>query len=64
MRSSRHDPHDFPHLLVQQKGPIIEARYYGGGYGGAELRVDGVTLLEATAKQAQTLTSFYRLRRP
>ena len=38
VRSSRHDPHDFPHLLVQQKGPIIEARYYGGGYGGAEVQ--------------------------
>ena len=64
VRSSRHDPHDFPHLLVQQKGPIIEARYYGNGYGGAEVRVDGVTPVEATAKQAQMLTSFYGLRRP
>ena len=64
MRSSRHDPHDFPHLLVQQKGPIIEARYYGGGYGGAEVRVDGVTPVEATVKQPQMLMSFYGLRRP
>ena len=64
MRSSRHDPHDFLHLLVQQKGPIIEARYYGGGYGGAEVRVDGVTPVEAMTKQAQTLMSFYKLRRP
>jgi len=62
VRSSRHDPHDFLHLLVQQKGPIIEARYYGGGYGSAEVRVDGGTPAVTTAAQSKARTSIYKLR--
>ena len=64
MTSSLRDLLNLAHTLHYLVGPLVGARDYGGVNGGAEVRVDGVTPVEATAKQAQMLTSFYGLRRP
>ena len=43
---------------------MIDAKGDGVGHGGTAERDDGATPVEATAKQAQALMSFYGLRRP
>ena len=47
--SSHGDPCDLTRLLDYLVGPLIGASDYGGANGGAEVRVDGVTPVEATA---------------
>jgi len=47
------------HYLV---GPLVGASDYGGVNGGAEVRVDGVTPVEATATQPRARTSTTELR--
>ena len=62
--TSLRDLLNLAHTLHYLVGPLVGASDCGAAKGGAEVRVDGVTPVEATAKQAQTLTSFYGLRRP
>ena len=63
MTSSLGDPRDLTRRLDYLVGPLVGASDDGGSHGGSAGRNDGVTPVEATAEQAQALTSFYGLRR-
>ena len=54
--SSHGDLLDLAHLLHYLVGPLVGASDYGGGYGGAEVRVDGEMLVEATVTQSNACT--------
>ena len=61
--SSLHDLRDLAHRLSYSVGPLVGASDYDGDHGRVVVRDDGATPVEATAKQAQALTSFYGLSR-
>ena len=54
--SLRGDLLDLAHTLHYLVGPLVGASDYGGINGGAEARVDGVTLVEATTAQSNVRT--------
>ena len=60
--SSLRDLLNLAHTLHYLVGPLVGASYYGGVNGGAEVRVDGVTLVEATATRPRARTSIIELR--
>ena len=59
--SSLHDLRDLAHRLRYSVGPLVGASDYGGDHGGAVVRDDGVTLVEATAAQPRARTSITEL---
>ena len=59
--SSLGDLLDLAHLLHYLVGPLVGASDYGGVNGGAEVRVDGVTPVEATATLPRARTSITEL---
>ena len=61
--SSHDDLIDLAHTLHYLVGPLIGASYYGGTNGGAEVRVDGETPMEAMAAQSNAMPSIDTLRR-
>ena len=61
--SSLHDLRDLARRLSYSVGPLVGASDYGGDHGRAVAWDDDATLVEATAKQARALTSFYGPRR-
>ena len=54
---------DFAHTLLYLVGPLVGASNGGGGHGGAEVRADGETPVEATAAQSNATPSITELRR-
>ena len=60
--SSHGDLLDLAHLLHYLLGPLVGASDYGGTNGGAEVRVDGVTPVEATTTRPRARTSITELR--
>ena len=56
MTSSLGDPRDLTRRLDYLVGPLVVASDYGGTNGRAEVRVDDVTPVEATATQSNTRT--------
>ena len=54
--SLRGDLLDLAHTLHNLVGPLVGASDCGGAKGGAEVRVDGVTPVEATATQSNART--------
>ena len=61
--SSRCDLLDLAHLLNHLAGPIVDASDDGGGHGGAEVRADGETPVEAMVAQSNATPSITELRR-
>ena len=57
------DLRDLAHRLSYSVGPLVGAMHGDGAHGGAEVQDNGATPVEAMAKQARVLTSFYGLRR-
>ena len=62
MTSSLRDLLNLAHTLHYLVGPLVVASDYGGTNGGAEVWVDGVTPVEATATQPRARTSITELR--
>ena len=61
--SSPGDLLDLAHLLHYWVGLLVGASNGGGGHGGAEVRVDGETPVEATMTQSSATPSITELRR-
>jgi len=61
--SSHDDLLDFAHTMHYLVGLLVGASNGGGGHGGAEVRVDGETPVEAMAAQSNTTPSITELRR-
>ena len=59
--SSHGDLLDLAHTLHYLVGPLVGASNGGGGHGGAEVRDDGETPVEATAAQSNATPSIYGL---
>ena len=59
--SSHGDLLDLAHTLHYLVGPPVGASDYGGVNGGAEVRVDGVTPVEATTTRPRAQTSLTEL---
>ena len=53
---------DFAHTMLYLVGLLVGASNDGGGHGGAEVRVDGETLVEATVTQSSATPSITELR--
>jgi len=62
MTSSLRDLLNLAHTLHYLVGPLIGASDYDDVNGGAEVRVDGVTPVEATATQSNAMPSIDTLR--
>ena len=54
---------DIAHTRIYLVGLLVGASNGGGGHGGAEVRVDGETPVEAMAAQSNTTPSITELRR-
>ena len=60
--SSHDDLLDFAHTMHYSVGLLVGASNGGDGHGGAEVRVDGETPVEATATQSSAMSSITELR--
>ena len=61
--SSHGDLLDLAHTMHYLVGPLVGASDYGSVNGGAEVRVDGVTPVEAMVTRPRAWTSITELRR-
>ena len=59
--SSHGDLLDLAHTLHYSVGPLVGASNGGGGHGGAEVRDDGETSVEATATRSNATPSITEL---
>ena len=59
--SSHGDLLDLAHTLHYSVGPLVGASNGGSGHGGAEVRDDGETPVEATTTQSNTTSSITEL---
>ena len=55
---------DLAHTMLYLVGLLVGAINGGGGHGGAEVRADGETPMEATVAQTNATPSITELRRP
>ena len=56
------DLRDLAHRLSYSVGPLVGAMHDGGAHGGAEVRADGETSVEATVTQSSATLSTTELR--
>ena len=61
--SSHSDLLDLAHTLHYSVGPLVGASNGSGGHGGAEVRDDGETPVEATVTRSNATPSIIELRR-